>query len=364
MSSNKPTVVAILGMHRSGTSLVGQMLDALGLPMGDDLLAANRFNERGYFEDSVTVKIHDELLNALGRPWSGVRSTFPLPEDWLSAEETKSALKQLRDRIEKQTVGGIWAVKDPRMTRLFPMWQKLSGEMDFRLLTIVCVRSPDAVARSLRERDGIPDSMGELLWMMQNYELLKALDGSADCIVGYEDWFNKPEENLSRLIRVAGLKVDAEKKGSIISSVVATELRHHERAVGGNKSLPQVFYDLLMQWASSSNYPRELDSIMATVGYSVALFSPWYESQEEGYLAEMEKVHVEELSQLIQQAKDNYAAYQETEQKRLDAIAAYQEEANRVAHYMQAYNESERKRLSSICNVMYRIITFKWLKKK
>ena len=65
MRKKDKTIVAILGMHRSGTSLVGQMLHAMGVPMGSNLVVANEYNERGYYEDNVVVRIHDKLLREL-----------------------------------------------------------------------------------------------------------------------------------------------------------------------------------------------------------------------------------------------------------------------------------------------------------
>ena len=37
---DKPSIIIILGMHRSGTSLVAQMVAKWGAYMGDDLMVA------------------------------------------------------------------------------------------------------------------------------------------------------------------------------------------------------------------------------------------------------------------------------------------------------------------------------------
>src|SRR5688572_3448925 len=115
-------------MHRSGTSLAGQMLHALGVPMSANLLVANEYNERGYFEDAAGVRTHAELLNALGCPWHSISATFPLPADWLEHPAAHTARQKLAEHVGQQLTGTRWAVKDPRMARLLPLWLQLAED--------------------------------------------------------------------------------------------------------------------------------------------------------------------------------------------------------------------------------------------
>jgi hypothetical protein len=52
-----PTVVALIGMSRSGSSCVAGMLHALGVSMGTNLRRADRHNKKGYFEDREMRRI-------------------------------------------------------------------------------------------------------------------------------------------------------------------------------------------------------------------------------------------------------------------------------------------------------------------
>ena len=45
-------VAIVVGMHRSGTSVVAQWLSRSGLFIGDSLLGPNVGNEQGHFEDA------------------------------------------------------------------------------------------------------------------------------------------------------------------------------------------------------------------------------------------------------------------------------------------------------------------------
>lgn len=63
----------MLGMHRSGTSMITRALVCLGVDLGDDLLdAVAGSNERGFWEDRSIVDLNDRLLAALGSRWDGL----------------------------------------------------------------------------------------------------------------------------------------------------------------------------------------------------------------------------------------------------------------------------------------------------
>lgn len=63
--------VCITGMHRSGTSLVTNLLRLCGLYLGDeqDLMPATPDNQRGYWENRKFSDLNDEILAALGGTW-------------------------------------------------------------------------------------------------------------------------------------------------------------------------------------------------------------------------------------------------------------------------------------------------------
>ena len=97
-------------MHNSGTSLVGALLHAAGVPMGDRLLLReaiepSRRPRYDYFEDEDVVALQDATLLNLQRHWSSYRSSWPLPPADNSDRQTfrreLSALVQQRLRRQK-----------------------------------------------------------------------------------------------------------------------------------------------------------------------------------------------------------------------------------------------------------------------
>ncbi|MGH2482289.1 MAG: sulfotransferase family protein, partial [Ktedonobacteraceae bacterium] len=63
------TAIIVLGMHRSGTSAVAGMLNALGMYLGSDLMAPAADNPKGFYEHNGITNLHDELLSSLGSSW-------------------------------------------------------------------------------------------------------------------------------------------------------------------------------------------------------------------------------------------------------------------------------------------------------
>jgi len=118
----------IIGMHRSGTSLLAQWLYRCGLHIGEELMAANGANEQGYFEDMDFVHLHEDLLTSVALPDSGLTDK-DTPE--LSAFN-KSAIIRLLER--KDTVSVPWGWKDPRTCLFLPVYRQLVPHAKYLLI--------------------------------------------------------------------------------------------------------------------------------------------------------------------------------------------------------------------------------------
>ena len=97
-----------------------------------------------------------------------------------------------------------------------------------------------------------------------------------------------------------------------------------------------------------------------------------YQDTEQARQAALHAIkHVEqERDAVAAQAREYLGAYHVTEQARvaaLDAIKRVEYERDAAAAqaraYLDAYQESELKRLNSLCQRLYRLATFKWMKK-
>lgn len=278
-------VVVVLGMHRSGTSVLTGLLGALGVDLGTRLVPADRHNPAGYWEQADIVSIHERILQGMDRAWISARGTLPYPPDWWR-DPVVQALKQdlaavLAAEIARAE-GRLWGFKDPRTARLLPLWQELFTELGIEPLYVLAVRDPRAVTASIVARDGIPAMRAELQWLLHNVEALAATRGTLRAIVDYDRWFVDFTGQARRLARALGLDADALSPEQLMHARgLLDEALRHQRPQGTTQ-LPYVdsLYALLAQAAVESREPSGLWEVIAQVKNALNLLQPWAAAAE------------------------------------------------------------------------------------
>ncbi|MEL6890809.1 MAG: hypothetical protein AAFP84_04380 [Actinomycetota bacterium] len=193
---SRPAGVLVLGMHRSGTSVVTGVLDALGLDGGDPttMFGADEFNSDGYWEQQPIVELHDRLLREL----RGFASAPPDPASSIPGTVVHGATADIDAFLSQFT--GPWFVKDPRQCLLMRAWEPSLGPDD---VAVVVHRDPNHVVRSLRHRNGYSQDLAAGLWEIYTSSLLRALDGRTCLFVEYDELLDRPAEVIDEL--AAGL---------------------------------------------------------------------------------------------------------------------------------------------------------------
>lgn len=155
--------VIVLGMHRSGTSLLTGCLQAAGLYLGDVNDSAP-FNRKGNKENESIRRLHDDILSRLGHDWKRPPTR---PVAW--TENEKARLKELLEPYRH--IERLWGIKDPRTVWLLDHWLDL-----FPGAHLVGVfRHPSLVVDSLGARPGVlglPSHKGIELWKITNRRIL------------------------------------------------------------------------------------------------------------------------------------------------------------------------------------------------
>jgi hypothetical protein len=244
--------VIILGMHRSGTSMVSELLDQLGLFVGREL---QDDHESTYFLD-----LNDIILSRVNAAWD-----HPLPlldflacdeavrmtAEALSADVSSRWIKKFLGRGSLKKFDQPWGWKDPRTVFTLPLWLKLFPEA--RLVYIV--RNGIDVAKSLMVRErkllklrserfskrmnkrsfrshldragykGSPRCLtmrgGFDLWTEYVQQAEKNLPGISNAvhILKYEDMLRDPKKHLPELALFCGLNPAADKIEKAISQI-------------------------------------------------------------------------------------------------------------------------------------------------
>lgn len=213
--------VCVVGMHRSGTSMVTRLLSQCGLYLGppEQLLHANAANPEGHFEHEPINALNDEVLRRLGGDWDAP----PRPVMWILRRHRLVPLRaQARDVIRVLDDGHLWGWKDPRNSLTLPFWLRVVP----RLTVVVCARAPTPTAESLVVRNAMSFEGALLLWEHYNRRILATAPRRRTVVTWYDSYFVDPEREIERVARAVGLCPSPEAIAQAVATV-KPELRHH-----------------------------------------------------------------------------------------------------------------------------------------
>lgn len=247
MISNTAAPVIIIGMHRSGTTMIASMLRELGLFIGNDL--------EDNSESMFFINHNDWLFRQCGGAWDNpdaIKWLYKSPEilrltdDYLRARigglPAFSYLGWQRYLAGANPLSGmkqeVWGWKDPRTTYTLPFWLRLFPNA--RVIHIYRHGVPVAASLRTREREHmkiaetnhkrrkaigiynvLPKKSGFIwsnrclsleggfsLWEEYVTTAMQAMDqiGSNGLTMKYEDFLATPSPKLLELARFCGLQ--------------------------------------------------------------------------------------------------------------------------------------------------------------
>ena len=193
-TAHRASGVLVLGMHRSGTSLVAGILAHLGLDGGPraSMLAPDEFNSDGYWEQRPIVEWHDRILATLGG-WASAPPPTTVADLARAADEVGPPAPGLAGLFTSP-----WFVKDPRQCLLLPAWTHHAGIDD---TVVVVVRRPGAVISSLTRRNGYSPALAGALWERYNHDLFRWMRGRSCLVVDYDRLCQDPATVVGGLAR-------------------------------------------------------------------------------------------------------------------------------------------------------------------
>lgn len=133
-------ILAIVGMHRTGTSLLARYLQESGLFIGADLLGPHGSNPAGHYEDKDFLNLHNQILSI-----HGLDHKVTSAVNWNISEDILDKAKSL---IAHRADFAQWGWKDPRTCLFLPMWKSLIPDLHF----IITYRPYEPVIRSVLSR--------------------------------------------------------------------------------------------------------------------------------------------------------------------------------------------------------------------
>lgn len=241
----KRHLTLVLGMHRSGTSVLARALPVLGISLGERLLPAHPCNPKGFFEDADINAGNRALLKELGASWESPVSFRGLQgrlRGLATSEYGQAALAIVRERGEAAdrqaaeegaALPAALAFKEPRMSRLLTFWRPIFLAAGCAPHVCLALRHPAHVAASLTSRNGFSAAQGWRLWLYHTLDALEGCEGLPALVVDYDTLLCAPEAQIRRLARHLGRPVREQALSVFRDSFLDANLRHHASAPGG-----------------------------------------------------------------------------------------------------------------------------------
>lgn len=219
-----PTLIVVLGMHRGGTSVVVRAMETMGATLGDRLGApVAGENDKGFFEDLDIVALNEAVLAAAGSSW---HTLAPIELDKIDALRLNALRAQAVEVLRDKCRNGMFALKDPRLSRLLPFWQSVFDQLYVNIAYVIAVRNPTSVMRSLHKRDNFSAGKAYPLWLAHMVPALRATQGKLRVLIEYDQLLDAPRSELARISAHLGLALDPERARAFESEFLDRSLRH------------------------------------------------------------------------------------------------------------------------------------------
>ena len=212
----------VLGVERSGTSVVAEMLHKWGAYAGppEKLHKADMHAPRGYWEYEPLW----DLLAELGNFDTGATWWAP---DFQHRMEGKAAdpvyRKKATELMAEMHNGGPWFWKDPALSHFLPFWKQIWGKPIY----IITIRNPLDTAVSW-QKFIMPSNvkgtisfvaMNLLRWQHMMTQILQHTEGAEHRLfLGYEDILRNPRMQTERLADFLNSKFG--QRGSPIQAMI------------------------------------------------------------------------------------------------------------------------------------------------
>jgi hypothetical protein len=197
LAENEPYAFVVLGMHRSGTSILTRLLSFAGVELPKSIIPPRDDNPKGFWESSVINKFNDRLLQHLSCNWyeMGGIDVSELIENTLFNQE---AIDILHDEFN---ISRSFVLKDPRICRLMPFWDNVFKKLSIKIKFLIPFRSPVDTAFSLKKRDGFSLESGYWLWLRHFLDSERYSRGCHRVFINYSQMLNNWRKILPDISR-------------------------------------------------------------------------------------------------------------------------------------------------------------------
>jgi hypothetical protein len=222
-------ILFILGVGRSGTSMLARVLSLCGCALPQSLKDANAANPSGYWEPTEALKLNDAFLFRHGATYFD--PTLRLQgEVTFSPDERESFIGEIRAFLGECPDVPRLVIKDPRIVALFEFWLQAAGQAGFQAKVLIPIRHPQEVVASLSAWVKSPPELWSALWL--KYNLLSERD-SRDLLRVFVDYASLLSDWRGQVERIGrALAIDLSSTEDAAIDAFVTRDLHREKNSG------------------------------------------------------------------------------------------------------------------------------------
>ncbi|MEA2429444.1 MAG: hypothetical protein QOF37_3072 [Thermoleophilaceae bacterium] len=186
--SDARRLVLVVGVGRSGTSLLAGILGQVGFHIPQPEVQADDTNPRGFGEPRWAVDFHSKLMSK-----ARVTVFDSRPAAWdatTRAGNDPATQDELRAWLGEQLAqADAVVVKDPRIGWFLPLWQRSATELGVPTSFVTMLRHPAEILASAKRSYGgwQTDASRAASWTNEMLEIERGTRGSKRVFVRYQD---------------------------------------------------------------------------------------------------------------------------------------------------------------------------------
>ena len=211
--------VVVLGMHRSGTSMIGGVLARLGVDMGKELVGKSWSNPLGHFEDKEFFNLNNRILEAAGGAWDSP------PSEKAILAQAPNFREEIERLIRRRQALHLWGWKDPRTSLTIRLYMPYLSNPYF----LICHRDLEAIAESLKRRDKMDIKAAKRLaeiYEQRIEQFFTKHTGLRRLDLKYEEVTKSPDKWVNQIVDFLEIQLEGKAYQEAVRFVLPNEVTH------------------------------------------------------------------------------------------------------------------------------------------
>ncbi|MGE2818060.1 sulfotransferase family protein [Mycobacterium heidelbergense] len=211
---DRPVLLFVLGMNRSGTSALTRVLSLCGGALPDRLVGAMGDNPRGHWEPREANCLNEAILRR--HRSTMFDPTLRLQEQGVLDGKTKAAcITEIKAFLATLPAAPLVVIKDPRITVLSDVWFEAARLAGFDVVAVIAVRHPQEVIASVAVSAGLSPELSSALWLRFNLVAEKDTRGTPRVFVDYANLLDDWRREIKRISAALSIDLNHRDEGAI-----------------------------------------------------------------------------------------------------------------------------------------------------